>query len=319
MDRKIEINLKFVVVAAVIMAALYLLWRLRSVVFILMIAYLISAVILPFIGWFQKRGLPEKPAIFAAYFVVIAAIIGVGGIVFPPAIAETTRFYARFPEYFSQVSSSLNIDTSVINRNIEQLGQSIVKVALAVVSSTIEFVTIFVVSVYISFERKNFRQYLINLVGVKGERVWNLIEKVESRLAVWLRGQLLLCLIIGVATYIGLTILGFPYAVPLAVMAGIFEVLPNIGPIVSAIPAVIIGLSSSAFMGITAAALYTLIQQLENHLIVPRIMSSVSGLKPLAVIIVLLIGGSLMGTVGLILAIPVYIILQTVILEVKNQ
>lgn len=319
-DHKIDLNLKSLLIFLGFAAAAFLLWRLRGVLFIVAVSYLISAAILPLAEFIHKKGVPKTIAIFVAYFFVICLIVGVAGLVIPPLVAESSKFYKKFPEYFNKVVQGLQVDTSVLNQNLEQFGASIVKVALAIVSNTVEFITIFVISIYISFERKNFGEYLAKIFGEnRGNRVHEVIEKIDIRLGRWIRGQVMLDLIIGVATYVGLTILHFPYAVPLAVMAGVLEAVPNIGPIISSIPAIIIGFSISPFMGFVAIALYVLIQQSENHLIVPRVMSHVAGLRPLAVIIVLLIGGSLMGTIGVILAIPTFLVVSTIVEEVGKK
>lgn len=319
METKIEISVKTILLVILVLAALAFLWQIRGVLFIVAVAYLIASAMAPFVNSLQSR-MPRTAAILVAYLIVICVLVGIGTLIIPPLISESTRFYARFPGYFEDVSSRLQIDTSVLNRNIEQIGANLLKITLEIVSNTVELITIFVISVYLSFERKNFPRYLISLLGEKrGERTEKIMELVEERIGRWIRGQLTLCLMIGVATYIGLALLRFPYAVPLAVIAGLLEAVPNVGPIVSAIPAVIIGFSESPFMGLVAIALYTLIQQLENHIVVPRVMSHVAGLPPLAIIIVLLIGGSLMGTVGVILAIPAFLVAQTVLGEITKK
>lgn len=314
-DKKLEINLKTIIIAAAAAVGVFFVWRLSGVLFIILISYLISAVMRPLFAFFRRK-LPLNASILASYLFLAAIIIGAGSLIFPPLISETSKFVSRFPDYFDRLTSEWNVDTTVFNRNFEEIGSNLVQVIMSVVSNTIEFLTILVISVYIAFERRNFLSYFVKFFGEeKGRRIEEVLEKAELRLAVWLKAQVLLCLIIGVATYVGLTALRFPYAIPLAVMAGALEAVPNIGPIVSSIPAVIIGFSENPLQGVIAMALYFLIQQLENHLLVPRIMGRASGLPPLAVIIVLLIGGSLFGVVGIILAIPVFLIGQTVAQE----
>jgi len=320
MDRKIEINLRTLLIFAAIAGAAYILWQIRGVLYIVTLAYLIAVAVLPLAAKLQVHRLPRTASIFAAYIFVLALIIGLATLVIPPLVSESSKFYAMFPGYFEKVTRDLQIDASVVNQNIERVGASFLRVVLSLVSDTVQFVTIFVVSVYIAFERRNFKKYLIEIFGdTRGSRIESVIEHVEVNIGRWLRGQIVLCLIIGVVTYVGLTALKFPYAVPLAVIAGILEAVPNIGPILSSIPAVIIGFSNSTFSGVVAIALYVLIQQFENHLIVPRVMAGVTGLRPLAVIIVLLIGGSLMGTIGVILAIPAFLVVKTIVEETVKK
>ncbi len=132
--------------------------------------------------------------------------------------------------------------------------------------------------------------------------------RIELKLGGWLRGQIILMLIIGISTYIGLTLLGVEYALALAVIAGILEIVPIIGPILSAIPALIVAFTVSPIAGFGVIGLYILIQQLENHLVVPKVMQKAVGFNPLVTIIVLMIGGNLLGLMGAILAIPIAIV-----------
>lgn len=318
MDKKIEINLKTLLVLSLVLAGGWFFYQIQSVLFTLAISFLVSSAMLFPIDLLAKK-IPRSGAILLSYALVIGVLIFLGSIVFPPLIAQTTKFYAKFPEYFTTVSRQFNIDTSVLNANIEKIGSNLIKLTMSLVSDTVQFITVFVISIYTSFERKNFHRYFQRLLGEKrGEEAERILIKVETRLGSWIRGQLTLCLIIGLTTYAGLTVLNFPYAVPLAVMAGILEAVPNLGPVLASIPAIIIGLSNSLLMAVTAAAVYFLIQQFENHLIVPRVMSQAIGLPPLAVLIIMMVGGSLAGTVGIIVSIPVFIVLTTVGKEVKK-
>ena len=120
----------------------------------------------------------------------------------------------------------------------------------------------------------------------------------------WLRGQLILVLIIGALSFIGLTILQVKYALVLAMIAGISELIPYVGPIIGAIPAVFLASSQSLFKAGLVIILYVVIQQLENQIIVPKVMQRSVGLSPLVIIIVMLIGARLAGVVGLLLAVP---------------
>ena len=124
--------------------------------------------------------------------------------------------------------------------------------------------------------------------------------------------------IIGFMTYFSLIILGIPYALPLAVLAGILEIVPNLGPTIAAIPAIFMGLTVSPVVGLGALATSILIQQLENNLIVPKVMQSATGAQPLATILVLLMGLTLGGVMGAILAMPLYLTGLTIYKHLKK-
>lgn len=131
----------------------------------------------------------------------------------------------------------------------------------------------------------------------------------------WFWGEIVLMTIVGVFTYIGLVFIGVPYALPLAVFAGLLEIVPNIGPIISAIPAVIIGFSQSYFAGFSAMALYIIVQQLENSVIVPAIMKKAVGLNPVLTLVALLLGGRIGGMLGVLLSIPILLFAETLLRE----
>ena len=130
----------------------------------------------------------------------------------------------------------------------------------------------------------------------------------------WLRGQLILGLIVGVAVYLGLLFLGVNYALLLALMAGVLEVVPYVGPIISLVPALIIGFAQSPVIGFAVIILYLIVQQLENHLLVPKVMQKVTGLNPIISILALLVGIKAGGIIGTIFSIPLAM-MGVVILE----
>ena len=155
--------------------------------------------------------------------------------------------------------------------------------------------------------------------GKSEKKISGIIIKVEKGLGKWVRGQLTLSVIVGVLIYIGLRILGIPFALPLALVAGILEIVPIIGPIVSAIPAVLVGLTIAPVMGLAVAALFLIVQQLENNLIVPMVMSKVVGLQPPIIIIALLIGAKLAGIGGAFLAVPIIVVSKIIIQEILTE
>lgn len=137
----------------------------------------------------------------------------------------------------------------------------------------------------------------------------------SRRMSSWLSGQLLLALIVGSATFVGLVALRIPYALPLALVAAIGETIPIVGPILGAIPALIIAIFLSPWQFWAVLVLATLIQQLENYLLVPRIMGQRVSISPLAVFVAFLIGGTLLGVIGALLAIPTAALIQVAFQE----
>jgi predicted PurR-regulated permease PerM len=142
------------------------------------------------------------------------------------------------------------------------------------------------------------------------ELIWNDVEKT---LCAYVRDQVILIVVIGVAAYVGLVILGIPYAPALAIIAGLTEAIPLVGPFLGAIPAVLVGFTISPTTGLLIAGWYLLIQQLEGNILVPKIMEHQVGLNPLLVMIALIAGGTLNGMVGALLAVPIAGALQVIV------
>jgi len=147
------------------------------------------------------------------------------------------------------------------------------------------------------------------------KRIEKIIAALEYRLGGWARGQIILMVIVGVATYVGLTVIGVPFAVPLALLAGILEIIPNIGPTLAVIPSVIVGFSVTPLTGMAAAALGILIQQAENYALVPKVMQKSAGMSPIITLLSLVIGLKVAGVMGALLSVPVVITSQVLLEE----
>jgi len=143
--------------------------------------------------------------------------------------------------------------------------------------------------------------------------------EVERNVGQWLKGQLLLMLVVGLASFIGLLLLDIRYPLALAMVAGLLEIVPMIGPVLSAVVAAIIGFSETPVKGVGVIALFLIIQQLENNLLVPKIMQKVSGFSPLIILLALLIGSEFFGVVGAIVAVPTTMIISIILKRVLGR
>jgi predicted PurR-regulated permease PerM len=175
-----------------------------------------------------------------------------------------------------------------------------------VIGGLAALLVVLVLAFYIVVEDDRARKYFKNLAPVEYQPyISQLIGKMQTKMGAWLRAQIILGLIVGVAVYIGLSLLGVKYALLLALMAGLFELIPYAGPVLSLIPAVLISFVQSPIKGLFVIILYLVVQQLENNILVPKIMQKVVGLNPVVSIVAMLIGWKLGGVLGAILAIPV--------------
>lgn len=323
--KTIEISHRTVVFTVIFIAVVWLLIKISSIILGLFVSVLLMTALNPLVNRLVKFKIPRVLAILVVYVLLISLIgWGLAGI-FPPLIDQTSNFIERLPSLLARASLWLssfgikNVNPDVLSGQFTQLGSlpaNIVSFVVSVFSNIIAIFTVLVVTFYMLLERDQLNKYMIILFGdEKEKRAKILIEKLELRLGGWVRGELILMTIIGLLTYLGLFLLGIPYALPLAIMAGILEIVPGIGPILSAIPGILLGLTVSPIMGLAVGALYFLIQQLENNLIVPNVMKRVAGVNPLVTMISIAVGLKLAGVLGAILAVPIIIVVHVFLSE----
>jgi len=195
-----------------------------------------------------------------------------------------------------------------------------VSVATGVFSSLIHVLFTLFLALYLVIDGERIRRYMVEfLPSGRQSQALEITARIGLRLGAWARGEALLAAIIGGMTWIGAMVIGLPYAAALALIAGIGEVVPTIGPIVAAIPLIAVGLLSSPTQGLLALGLAILVQQLENNLIVPRVMGHAVELHPVVVMLAILAGGELLGIPGALLAVPVVAALSVVVDEFQRE
>jgi predicted PurR-regulated permease PerM len=214
-----------------------------------------------------------------------------------------------FPLYLHRAASAigLQLDVREIGQIVtpQQLGKNALSLAGGVFGGFFAIVTTVAISFYLLLSYDRAKEAVANLFPEKNtHKAINIIDQINDKLGAWLQGQFLLSLAIGLLTWLTLTVLGMPFALPLAVLAGLFEIIPTIGPIISAVPAVVVALTISPNMAFIIIAAYMCIQLTENHLLVPRIMQRAVGLNPVIVIVGVIVGDRLLGIPGALLSVP---------------
>lgn len=278
-------------------------------------ALLITIILNPLVTRLSKYKVPRGISAIVIYALVIGFLtFSLSGLV-PALVEQTTEFAKNLPGYIAGIQLPLGIDQSVaqeVSAQLSRLPQQIVSLVLSIFSNTISILTTIIISLYLVIEWGKLEQELENILGEsRAETFREIMKNLEMKLGGWARGQLVLMFIVGALTYVGLLILGIPYALPLAILAGLFELIPMMGPIVAAVPSVLIGFSLSPVTGVAVAALAFLIQQLENYVFVPNIMKKSVGISPVITLLALIVGFKLAGVAGAILSVPVVITLQT--------
>lgn len=317
----------FVVTITVILTALaaFLVWRLSEIVLLLFGAIIFASAVQPYVTSLDKRGLPRSAAIILIDLLLITFVITLLVVSIPPLISfivsvvqsgvlstKLTQLATRLAIFgwdkFQVLIPVISLP-SQLNAMIAQTEDQVQQQAWTMTQSTAvglgQAVLLFTMAFYWLTSREQTLSLLL-LLSPKSRRqrvhaIWN---DIEFRLGAYVRGTGILMVIIGLASYLGLLALGVPYAPALALIAGITEAIPIVGPLIGAVPAVIVGFTVSPVTGVLVALLYGVIQVLENNVLVPRIMSSNVGLNPLVIIIAIVAGSTLNGVVGAILAIP---------------
>ncbi len=312
MTQKIEISHRTIIFAIAVIAGIWFLLQIRDIVYLLFISFIVMTALRPLVEGLSRFKIPKIIAIFAIYILVFGVIgLSIASSI-PVLVVQVTKFVAELPSFVSRVMPYWDIDPRIFTQQIAPIGENVVRVTVGIFSNIVTTLTVLVFTFYFLLERRNIRKFLLDTVGEeRGRDVLAILADIEQRLGAWVRGQTILMVTIGVLTYIGLSILHVEFALPLAIIAGILEIVPMIGPIISAIPAILVAVTASPVLALSVAALYFIVQQVENHAIVPMVMRKSVGLSPLITIVALMVGAKLAGVTGAVLAVPAVLVLQS--------
>lgn len=316
MPQKIDISHKTVIFVALFILTLWIVYLIRDLLIILFVAVIFVSALSPLVNFLVKLRLPKVLGIAVTYIIIIGIITGLIIGIVPPLVEQSSKLIATSPSLIAQFFNITNLDKSVFSSELTAFSKNLFSITLSIFDNLLTLIFLLVLTFYMMLERDNLESRIASLFRDKQERVRRSIVLIEEKLGSWLRGQVILSLIIGILAYIGLLILNIPYALPLALIAGIMEVVPVIGPIISALPAIFIALTISPFLSVGVAAMYFVIQQIENHLIVPQVMKRAVGLNPLVVILAIAIGSRLLGISGALLAVPIAVVIQIIVTEI---
>jgi predicted PurR-regulated permease PerM len=323
MPKKIEISHRTIIFSVFFLLFLWLLYFLRGVLIILFFSIILMAAFNPLVDRLQRWKIPRVLSIILIYILIFGAFgFAVAGVI-PPLIDQTQTLFSRFPSYLQSLRW-MGIDENLIYNQLNQFTQKlgvisggVIKVFVNVFQNIVDVVVLIVISFYLLLQRRNLNQYLLKFLGENGQKIGGrIVDKIEKRLGGWVRAEILLMIIVGLLDYIGLRFLGVEFALPLAIFAGVMEIIPNIGPFISTVLAIIAGLTISPLTALAVGALFFLVQQLENSFITPQIMAKEIGLNPVITILALIAGIKLGGIVGAILAVPVVLLIEIILTEV---
>ena len=315
------------------------LWEVRDALMLVYISALVAIGLSPLVNAIERKRLmrqqvPRWAAILVIYLFIIGSIIVVGILVIPPIVTQARGLVMELPRLLHQGQQWL-INRGLLTREIsaqEAVQQTaggggaqdtiglIVGAAVGFVGGIFGVITILVLAFYLLVDSNSLVNVFVRLFPrERRDKVEHACRRVTSKVSAWLGGQLLLGAVIGSTAALGLFLMGVPFFYVLALIAGIGEMIPIVGPILSAIPAIAVALSVKPALALGVIAFFFAQQQLENHILVPRIMQRQVGISAVFVIIALLIGGSLLGVIGAILAVPTAAILQVLLQELMDE
>lgn len=317
---KIEISHRTIIFTVFFLLALWFLYKVLNVILLLFVAFILTTALNPLVNRLEQRKIPRVGAILLTYILIIGTIVVMVGSIIPPLIEQTGVLARNLALPWAELRL-IQLDVSSVNDQIESLSRNLVGVLNIVVGAASNILAIFTIGVmtfYMLMERGKFKTYLRLLFGNGdgGKRAENLLISLEEKLGGWVRGQLTLMVIIGVMSYLGLRLLGVSFALPLAMVAGLLEFIPNIGPTIAAVPAIIVAFTISPALALGVIFLYIAIQQIENNLIVPQVMKRAAGVHPLITITALIAGFTLGGIGGAVLAVPIFLVSQVIVHDI---
>ncbi len=340
MDKPISINITAGTVLKVILllAGAWLIYTLFDLVLVIITAIVIASAIEPAARWFTERKVPRVVAVLIVYLTFIAVIFSLFYFFVPVFLTEVAVLaaslsaymdaFTRVPgDYVSILGTAQNTGlpiadlVSATRTMVTEFSSNAFSAASSVFGGVLSSILILVFSFYFAMQERGIEEFLSIVTPAKHEQyVVGLWRRSQRKIGLWMQGQLLLGVVVGVLVFLLLTIIGIKHALILAIIAGVFEIIPVFGPILSAIPAVAIAFSDGGLgLGLLVVMFYVIIQQFENHLIYPLVVTKVVGVPPLLVILALIVGAKTFGFLGILLAVPVAAVLQEFIGDIDQR
>jgi len=316
----LDIPARTIIKVILVLLAVVFLYLLRDVLIVLLFSIVIASAISPFVARLEQKRVPRIVSVVLLYVLLFGALTVLLTFAIPIMAKELNDLTKVVPGFFEPLPENgspryLDFITRFQNfletstRTLEVSSGSIVTSLIDLFGGFVSFVSIIVISFYFSVMPQGVAGFLKSIIPDAHEGyAISLWKRAEYKVGKWLQGQLLLALIVGVLVFVGLSLLNIKYALLLGIAAMVFELIPYVGPIMAAVPAVTLAFLQAPIMGLWVLLFYVAVQQVENQLLTPFILGKTTGLHPVAVVIALLIGGKLAGILGILLAVPVAVV-----------
>lgn len=319
------------VLTAVIFSS-WLLFRFYQAVLILLIAILIGTTLNPVINWLNRKGLPRWVGSLLIFLVLLVLVVSFLVLLFPLLLEQGMTIAAAVPDYYQNIQAWMSSQPNLLlSRLSTVLPATLPKIVIAqptgaqmlntagqalgyvtqVTSGLLKLGAVLLLAFYWTLDGPRItRSWLLLVSPSRRDSTRSLIAAIETKVSAYVAGQGVLCLVIGVLALVAYLIIGLPYVLVLALIAGVMEAVPIIGPVLGAVPAALVALSIAPDKLVWVIVATIVIQQLENNLLVPRIMRQAVGVNPFVSLLSLFAFGSLLGIPGALMAVPVAAILQ---------
>ncbi|KKW44145.1 hypothetical protein A3C94_03165 [Candidatus Kaiserbacteria bacterium RIFCSPHIGHO2_02_FULL_55_17] len=335
---RISITSGTIFTALLIGAGVYVFWLLRDLALLVLTAIVIASAIEPGIAFLIRRRVPRFVAALLMYVFVFGALFSILYFFFPPIIADAAKFISVMPQYLDTINiatsfpgiadaSSLVSGGNGVQSFVQTLlslqyifaasSGGVVQLIVTFFGGVFSLVLVVVLSFYFALQDTGVDDFLRMVMPVAYEEYSvDLWKRAQKKIGLWMQGQILLSVIVGILVYLGLLIIGVPYALLLAVFTALVEIIPIFGSLLSGVVAVMVGYSDGGVaIAAIVAGLYIVVNQFESNLIYPLIVKKIVGIPPLLVIVALIAGYTLAGFLGVLLSVPV----AAVLLEFLND
>jgi len=333
---KIEFPIETLITITLFILSLFFLFAIRRIVVILFIAFIIMSALYPSVSWLEKRKVPKALAIGVIYIFGTISLVGLASLIAFPLVTQLADLLSRLPEFAGSLVDRVGPlkDWYIENEIDKQLADitkelakgavgfggnffNIFKQAWGIVGTVLGFISIVMLSLYMLVEHDRAMSAILGIIPLRDRvRANKIINKVEDQLGKWLRGQLVLSVIVGAMVWCVLALLRLEFSLPLAILAGVLEMIPNFGPLISLVPAWLLAVGTGTPFQIVAVPIaYWMIQQIENNYLVPQVMKKAVGLNPIITMVAFLIGAEIGSIPGAVLAVPIAAVIQILVKE----
>ncbi len=329
-ERGIQISIGTIIKTILVVLLFVVLFILKDLVLVLLLSIVVASSVEPVTQWFVRHRVPRLFSVILIYLSIAVCLASMVFFLLLPLLSESSTLLNNFPTYFNAstvsktianneffssqpfvagITDSINVERVLaqINSIISNISSDAFGTVATVFGGIVSFILMIVLSFYLAVEEDGVGKFLKAITPIKHERyVVALWKRSQRKIGLWMQGQLILAVIVGVLVYLLLLMFHVPNALLLAALAAAFEIIPLFGPILASIPAIMIGFVSGGLsMALYVAAVYIVVHQFENQLIYPIVVKKVVGVSPVVSIIALVAGYKLAGFLGLILAVPI--------------